>query len=88
MSKIFISALALSLLLLVFSCVLYAFDLPVWLPVVLVVLSVVLVALTAYKVAKKMRKETRKYSATTGSSSPMTPMRYRFHMTPPPAPRR
>lgn len=86
MSKIVIVALVLSLLLLGFSGALFAFDLPIWLPVVLVVLSVVLVALMASKVAKKMRKE-RKYSATTGATM-MTPMRYDRCFTPPPAPRR
>jgi membrane protein implicated in regulation of membrane protease activity len=89
MSKIVIVALALSLFLLGFSGALFAFDLPIWLPVVLVVLSVVLVALMASKVAKKMRKvrhSERKYSATTG---PMTPMRHNYPcVTPPRAPRR
>lgn len=57
MAKIVIVALALTLLLLGFSGVVFAFDVPVWLPIVLIVLAVVLVSLLAAKVSKKMRKE-------------------------------
>lgn len=91
MSKIIIVALALALLLLGFSGAVFAYSLPLWLPIVLVVLSVVLVALLASKVAKKMHKgRTRHYSAPTGM--PQTPrgsgVMSSWEMgTPPPPPR-
>ena len=87
MSKIIIVALALALLLLGFSGAVFAYSLPLWLPIVLVVLSVVLVALLASKVAKKMHKgRTRHYSAPTGM--PQTPPRGSgVDGTPPPPPR-
>ena len=74
MSKIIIVALALALLLLGFSGAVFAYSLPLWLPIVLVVLSVVLVALLASKVAKS-RHSTRNYSATTGGMA-QTPRRH------------
>lgn len=93
MSKIIITALAMSLLILGFSGALFAFELPIWLPVILVLLSVVLVALMASKVATKMRKErkegsTRKYNMT-NTSVVLTPLRTAYPRVPnPPSPRR
>jgi membrane protein implicated in regulation of membrane protease activity len=80
MSKIIIVALALALLLLGFSGAVFAYSLPLWLPIVLVVLSVVLVALLASKVAKSPNP--RRYSATTGGMAE-TP-RYRAAVETPP----
>lgn len=88
MGKVIIAALVVSLLVLGFSAAVFAFSVPIWLPVVLVALSVVLVALMAFKVAKKMRKgqSGRTYRATSG---PLTPV-HQVHpfVTPPKAPRR
>jgi len=84
MSKIVVIALTLALLILGFSSALFAYTLPLWLPIVLVVLSVVVVALMAYKVAKKRSKHhsTRHYSAPMGM--PQTPRSWEAD---PPAPR-
>lgn len=88
MSKITVAALVLTLLLLGFSAALFAFSLPVWMPIVLIVLSVTLLALMAYKTSKKTSK--RRYSAPTGAMH--TPHAHGVMSwelgTPPPTPRR
>ena len=89
MSKIVIAALTLSLLLVVLSCVaLFAYSVPLWLPIVLLVLSAVLVVLTALKVAKKMRKGKGKGYRATSGGVPLTPKRSAYMITPPRAPLR